>query len=797
VSATPPTLFADKTDRRAHLSIAVNQPNGTRVAVTIATYGSIANGSWIYSAGGGSIIGGTPIAGNPAYILLTVAGGTVECDYSAAGVRVGTNATSTVVVQVVPVNATGQIASYYSLGTGNITLVGAGAAELHLSDDNIPLAFPSRTVQAVVHHVHDERGNLVPDGTNVLVTALNSGVLNATGTAWMYSAGGSIVDGQNAPYTDYRLFPLTSGQVVATYSPGTLQANPGETKVANIGILVADKDGTIADWKSVASASIKLNGVTNAAASVTPSTLMADGGVYTATATFGPVLDAYGDTVPDGTNVIATVDNQNALNPEGTAWILSDGGQILNGATAGTGFRLFTVLNGNVSVTYSDQSITTIPGQVKTARLSLLETNATGGIINWRALGTASISLVGTTSASAAISPAYLHADGADRRATVTITNILDAAGRPVPDGTKIVVSAADQDFLNSTGSAWISSAGGTIIGGTASAGTRKIFSVQNGQVVFEYSSQNVSVASGTKTAVVTIVAASQAGAVLSSRTIGSVPIQLLGEASAVVSVTPADLYADNIAHLSQITISNLQDAGGIPMPDGAKVAVSVNDQVAISQGAWVQSAGGTLQPAGTSPGDGTVNGYYQFYTVAGGQVQLSYSDVNVNAAVNQTKTARIVVVPAGSSGAILSSNALAVGTITLRGAGSAVASGPATALHNGPAVQVTFSAIKDIAGNLLPDGALIAATVINGVLRNPATGAYLNGSIGGTITDGTPLATYFRLFTVHNGGITVTYTAPTAGTGTAVMAIVPALSPTAINGSLAIPGGIWSIAIP
>src|SRR5207244_2292070 len=197
-----------------------------------------------------------------------------------------------------------------------------------------------------------------------------------------------------------------------------LTANPGETKVANIGVLVPAADGTVADWRSVAAASIKLNGVTNAAASVTPSTLMADGGVYTATVTFGPVLDAYGNTVPDGTNVLATVADQNALNTEGTAWLASDGGQILNGApAASTGLRLFTVLNGDVSVTYSDQSITTIPGQVKTARLSLLESNATGGIINWRALGTANISLVGTTSASAAVSPAYLHGDGADRRA--------------------------------------------------------------------------------------------------------------------------------------------------------------------------------------------------------------------------------------------------------------------------------------------------------------------------------------------------------------------------------------------
>src|SRR5207249_10717429 len=105
-------------------------------------------------------------------------------------------------------------------------------------------------------------------------------------------------------------------------------------------------------------------------------------------------------------------------------------------------------------------------------------------------------------------------------------------------------------------------------------------------------------------------------------------------------------------------------DAGGVPMPDGAKVGVSVADSVAVSAGAWVQSAGGTLQPAGTSPGDGTVSGSFQIYTVAGGQVRLSYSDVNVNAAVPQNKIARLVVVPVSSSGATLSGTALAVGTI-------------------------------------------------------------------------------------------------------------------------------------
>jgi hypothetical protein len=797
-STVPSSLFVDKADRRVHVTFAVALPDGSKLGVTAANGWVLANNAWISGSVGGVILGGTPVPGT-AFQAFTVAGGKVEFDYSPGALTVPSGTTRTAIISAVALNASGGVSNHNAAGTATITLTGAGAAEMRLSTDNIPLVYPSRTVQAIVHHVHDDRANLVPDGVKVLVTAAGGWTLNSSGTAWMTSAGGAILDGQTVPNTAFRMFPLTNGEVVATYSPANIEAGPGETRTANITVLVGDANGEIIDHRLVASAAVKLNAVTNAVpASVNPSTLMADGGVYTSTVTFGPVLDAYGNTVPDGTKVLATVASGQALNAAGTAWLVSDGGQILNGVPASsTPYRLFTVENGNVVVTYSDQSITTTPGQIKTARLSLLESDANGGIISYRSLGTATISLVGATSASASANPTYLHGDGADRRATVTVTGIVDAAGRPVPDGTKLVVSAESSDFLNAQGTAWIVSAGGTIVGGTPSNGNRKIFTVQNGQIVFEYSAQNVSVSSGTKTAVVQISTASQAGVALTSRVIASVPIQLLGQASGVVSVTPSGLYADNAAHLAQVTISSLEDAGGVPMPDGAKVGVTVTGGIAISQGQYVQSAGGVLVPAGTSPGDGTVTGnYYQIYTVSGGQVQLSYSDEHVNAAVNQDKTARIIVVPASSSGAILTTHAIAVGTVTLRGAASAVGSGATSALRNGSPVQVTFSAIKDTANNIVPDGTLIGVTVVNGVLRNPATGAYLSGSIGGTILDGTPAQSYFRVFAVQNGSITVTYQAPVAGTGTAVIAIAPALSSGTVSGSLAIPGGIWSIAI-
>ena len=58
-------------------------------------------------------------------------------------------------------------------------------------------------------------------------------------------------------------------------------------------------------------------------------------------------------------------------------------------------------------------------------------------------------------------------------------------------------------------------------------------FAPKNGQAVFEYSSQGVTVATGQSTARVQIVPVSQSGAVLTVTSIATVPIQLLAYSSA------------------------------------------------------------------------------------------------------------------------------------------------------------------------------------------------------------------------------------------------------------------------
>src|SRR5581483_9391317 len=191
----------------------------------------------------------------------------------------------------------------------------------------------------------------------------------------------------------------------------------------------------------------------------------------------------------------------------------------------------------------------------------------------------------------------------------------------------------------------YVTSAGGRLIGGTAVTGSSVLrwFTVTNGQVTFEYSPDTAApVAAGEQIATVSIASGTTDGAVLNDHEIATAAIRLLGPSTASISVAPHDLTANGSPQTAQIVISNLVDSGGTPIPDGAKVALSVKDSVAISpNGFYVTSAGGVLSAAGTTAGDGAVatnNSAYRLFTVAGGQVQAVYSSDTLAAQINETK---------------------------------------------------------------------------------------------------------------------------------------------------------------
>jgi hypothetical protein len=798
------SIYADGADRRTTVTILVRDvngqplPAGTNVLVSVADCASAAPGNLCVSSSGGTIIGGTQ-GQYAAYRVITLdSSGRATFEYSASNLRVGPTGVAIARIQVLTAGPNGSIASNFALGTGDLVLVGMAGAELSVAPDSLPLVLPFHTTQVRVRDVRDGRANRVPDGAQLLLSVADcaSGYPNNTCVS---SAGGLIVDGSPSTYAAYRLFPLSGGEASAIYSTNGMLGAPGEVKTAMVQLLMGMNTGAYGWNTEVALTPIRLLAPLNAAGTTTQSALLADGALRTATVTFFPVLDADGNVLPDGTTVTATVADCGAAYANNSC-VPSAGGQILDGSsTSYAAYRSFTVTGGAVTVTYGDQNLYVGPGGQATANVVLLEAGSNGNPVSYRALGIVPISLVGTTSATATVSPTVIHADGADRRASVTITDIKDTLGRIVPDGTVIVVAVSDCAFAYPNNTC-VSSAGGRIIGGTAVSGsaTQRWFTVQNGQVAFEYSADAVTpVASGERIATVQIVSGRSSDSALSNVVIATAAIRLLGPSTVTVSTSPQNLTANGSPQSAQIVISNLVDSGGVPIPDGSKIALTVADCAAVySNSTCISSVGGQLSAAGTTPGDGAVangNSAYRIFTVAGGQVQAVYSSSTIAAQVNETRIARLAVAPASYDGHVLSVFAIGVADINLRGTTSTVASGPAT-LVRGATASVTFSGIKDAAGNVVPDGTVVLATAGTCFLVAPGT-SNCYGSSGGTITDGTAAGSY-KAFTVMNGSVTLTYSSAGAGTGTANVQLAPALPNNTIIGNATLVGGVWSITI-
>jgi len=529
---------------------------------------------------------------------------------------------------------------------------------------------------------------------------------------------------------------------------------------------------------------------------------LGDGGAHTTTVTFTPVLDAFGNPIPDGSNVLASA--AFCASVSAGSCVPSAGGQVLNGSPSpsGSSYQVLTVQGGRVDVTYADQGVQSASGQIQVANVVLVPSDASGVKISNGPIGIVPVNVAGLTSASSSASPTSVFADGGDRRTTITLSGFQDASGQPVPDGTVVALSA--RFCFSVLNGSCVNSAGGQIIGSNPAPfdSSAQLFTIMSGQVVFQYSAQGVSVASGQQVAVVQVRTVTPQGAAIGSAPVSIISIPLLAPGSAVVAANPSDIFADNGDHRSQVTVTGLLQSDGItPVPDGAKVALTVSSScVAVQNGSCVPSAGGTLLTAGTSPGDGssaTNSNQLEIFTVAGGKVQAIYSDQGIFAGVNQTQTVSVSVVPASSTGSTLTTNIIGIGTILLHGTTSATASGPTSlSLSAGGTATVTFSGIKDSAGNTVPDGTNIAVTAAPGCLT--VTSGSCNSSSGGTITGGTPSTSdsRFQVFTVTNGSISVTYSTTGASLGTATVQTIPARVDGTIIGNLALIGGTWQISI-
>ena len=812
VAAYPTHLYADGADRRAGFTIVVRDeagapvPDGTPVLVSAANCAARnASGVCIGSAGG-KIIGGQDAASGNNYRLFFTIDGKVEGEYSSDGVSVASRSVGDVAIQVLASGDTGKMINNKAVGTAILPLTGAASMIIEFAPDTIAYTFLPEPAWAriIIRDIRDQRSGIVPDGGRLLVSAANNASTDTSGNN-IKSAGGSIMDGGESPSgANYRVATVHQGRAAAAYSVSGVTDKPGAGGIntVNIQILMPDHQNKKVTNRAVQWAPLRLLGPGNAVGSASPAAVLGDGGLHTSTVTFGPVLDAYGNVVPDGTKVLASAANNASTDASGS-YIKSDGGQILNGeaSPSGANYKVLTVQNGKVTVEYGNQGITAAHGQIKTANVVLLPAGSDGTRISNRSFAVAPVGISGLTSAVGTANPASVFADGHDRRTTITLTDLRDATGQPVPDGVMVAVSARSGFTTNSSGGS-ISSDGGEIVGGIVPSFSSyaRVFTVTNGQVVFEYSSQGVSVNSGQKTASVQVRSVTPQMASISSRAVTTVPVQLLSPGSAVVEFQPGDLIADGFDHRSRVTISGLMDSDGLtPMPDGAKVGLTVVNCAAYPQtGSCISSAGGTLLSAGTSPDDGTVstnNARYGIFTIAGGQVQAIYSDLGVTALAGETKTVRLSVVPAGINGNVLATRSIATSELNLNGVTYATASGPdSISRSSGDTAAVTFSGITDAAGNPVPDGTLVIASA-NSCASYPQTGSCYS-SVGGTIVDGaaSPSGNQYRIFSVRDGSVTVTYSPGSSKNGVANIQLMPAGPDEKKLGKYGLIGGVWPI---
>ena len=207
---------------------------------------------------------------------------------------------------------------------------------------------------------------------------------------------------------------------------------------------------------------------------------MADGADNRAEVTFYDLKDALGNLVPDGTKVGVTVRDY------GTTYnghsVRSAGGSVIGGEDcANSGyFRIFTVQDGKVVITYSDAGIVYNPGYTNTARVQIVPADDENRIVGSSAIAVAEVKLAGVSEAT------ITAPDTADAGETIdfTITDIRDALGNPVPDGTKVGVTV--RDYGTTYNGHYVRSAGGSIIGGEACANNSnfRVFTAQGGEVV-------------------------------------------------------------------------------------------------------------------------------------------------------------------------------------------------------------------------------------------------------------------------------------------------------------------------
>jgi hypothetical protein len=341
-----------------------------------------------------------------------------------------------------------------------------------------------RPVRVRVTGIRDALGNFVPDGTRVALTA-RPWYRRADGGYSNGSSGGLLLGGVTAPNDiAFQVYSTVGAALDATYSAESVPLlSATDVRTAVISATVASATNERVTTRPFAEGAVAVSSVTTGTVTASPVSLLADGQPRTSLVTIEGLTDAQGRTVADGTRVALTA----------RPWYRQSDGGYSNGSAGGSfvggtpspneaSFTSYEVSNGRVTATYSAEGLTNAVGATRPAVVSVLPATATGAIIGSRPLLSTVINLVGMDTATV-LAPGSGAPGGA---VSVTLSNIRDAAGNLVPDGTRVAVTA--RNWYRLTGSYGNGSAGGTISGGivTPNDGDFRSFTVSGGQVSFD-----------------------------------------------------------------------------------------------------------------------------------------------------------------------------------------------------------------------------------------------------------------------------------------------------------------------
>ncbi len=515
--------------------------------------------------------------------------------------------------------------------------------------------------------------------------------------------------------------------------------------------------------------------------------------------------------LPDGTPVAATAADGGAAYRGHR--VESAGGKILAGVPArgggygyasiltGAAYRILTVEAGQVEVVYGTGNLTVAPTEQRVARVVLLPATRDGQVAGRDALALAEVEVVGARRAVFLPEDVEVVANGSGDTLHFRLTDLTDGAGRPLPDGTRIAITAANN------GCDWrghrIESAGGTILGGTAASGSGygyfseldgsayRIFTVEGGEVEGDYTPDPVTVRAGSRVRAMLQALLARADGTLAGRgAIAITPISLVPPATpeARVEVAPAALLADGGDRQAVVTVTGLTGPGGRPLPEGTRLAVTVADNGSDGGGYRVHSVGGRL--VGGVPVEGSGYGYfseldgdaYRLFPVVDGTVEIVYSAADLTLPAGEQAIARLQLLPADGDGHPIDNDAILVVEVPLAGA----ASGRIEVAGQGaPGEVLSFRAtdLTDAFGAPLPEGTRLAVTVAD-------HGSEYRGndvaSAGGLLFGGAPAAEgrygyrgdltadVYPIYTVHEGEISGWLQLSEKG-GTTLLQLLPA----------------------